>query len=91
MTVLDDLEAGPFESRPARGRQLDHLLRGDQAPTRSRSRDAAATRQIPPADPFDQTVETADMVEVAMAQHDRFERVRRDAQPIEIADQTVRA
>ena len=47
-------------------------------------------RQVPGAEPPGQAVQAHHVVEVAVAEHDRLERVRRDRQPVEVADQPVR-
>src|SRR5512133_1330652 len=48
-------------------------------------------RQLAPPDALDQPVQPGHVVEVPMAEHNRLERVRRDAQPVEALDQTERA
>jgi hypothetical protein len=60
------------------------------APTRPEVR-MEQDRQLPDPEPLDQPVQPGHMVEVPMAEHDRLERVRRDAQPVEVLDQTERA
>ena len=46
--------------------------------------------QVPRPESPRQAVQTHHMVEVAVAEHDRLERVRGDREPIKVADQAVR-
>ena len=88
LPLLDDVEAGSLERRPTRRRQLD-LVAGRGHPPSGPELRVQQHGQVARADPLDQPVHASDVVEVAVTEHDGFEAVGRDAQPVQVRDQSV--
>ncbi len=89
LPAFHDREPGTLDSGPARRRQLQRPVGRDDPPAEPEVR-VQEHRQAGPAEPPGQAVEAHHVVEVPVAEDDGLERLRRDRQPVEVADEPVR-
>ena len=83
-------EAGALDRRPGSASGSSNAPSGPAIRRRVQKSGCSSTGRLRAAEPPGQPVQAHHVVEVAVAEHDRLERVRRDAEPVEVADQPVR-